>query len=185
MATAPRQITAFDMGSSALISKCGRYRYFLTRGWGDGGECTFIMLNPSVADAEEDDPTIRRCIGFARRSGYGSLRVVNLFALRATKPDELRLADDPVGPSNDEHIVTALGADLVIAAWGAHGGLHGRDQQVIDIFKFVMRANPKFTVHCLGHTQSGQPKHPLYLAKNSPLKVFWTAGSGNRMAGDG
>ncbi len=83
----------------AVISDCGRYRYRLTRRWGDGPLLSFIMLNPSTADAEVDDPTIRRCMGFARRDGYGGIVVGNLYAFRTTKPKALFAADNPLGPA--------------------------------------------------------------------------------------
>ena len=106
--------------ADAVISDCERYRYRLTRRWDDGPTCTFIMLNPSTADARKDDPTIRRCIGFARREGCAALLVINCFAFRATKPADLFAAEDPIGPENDRHIMAAsLDADgQVIAAWG-------------------------------------------------------------------
>jgi hypothetical protein len=117
--TAPR---LFDDSSGwADLSPCGTYRYLLGRRVGEGDRTAlFMMLNPSTADATEDDPTIRRCTGFARREGCGVLEVVNLFAYRATDPAELRTAPDPVGPANDHHIKAALGrVALVVVAWGA------------------------------------------------------------------
>src|SRR5262245_13227298 len=108
--------------SSAELSPCGRYRYALTRTWGDPKKVVcWVMLNPSTADADQDDPTIRRCLGFSRAWGAGGLVVVNLFALRATDPDQLRIAADPVGPDNDSHLSTAAFGRLVVAAWGARG----------------------------------------------------------------
>ena len=95
------------MKSDAVISDCGKYRYRLTRKWGYGRPCGFIMLNPSTADALHDDPTIRRCVGFAKAWGCGALIVVNLFAVRATSPREMMRADDPVGPENKEHVQRA------------------------------------------------------------------------------
>lgn len=143
---------------SALFDPRGRYRYQLKRRWGAGGrEIAFVMLNPSTAGAERDDPTIRRCGGFARAWGFSAMTVVNLFALRATDPARLRRARDPVGPENDEHIARAADScDAVVLAWEAHGALRGRDQDVLVLLRGC-RAT------CLGVTKSGQPRHPLYL----------------------
>jgi hypothetical protein len=95
--------------SGATFDPTGAYRYALWRVWdGNRPPLVFVMLNPSIADAERDDPTIRRCLGFACAWGYGALTVVNLFALRATCPHTLRRAADPVGPDNDEHLRAAL-----------------------------------------------------------------------------
>jgi hypothetical protein len=148
------------VSSSAVISPCETYRYELRRTW-DPNQPTvgWIMLNPSTADATLDDPTIRRCVGFARRWGYGGIVVRNLFALRATDPRALRTHPDPVGPANDRHLLNgARGGDaLTICAWGAHGSLHGRDRAVLDLFDAFVR------VHHLGLTKAGHPRHPLYL----------------------
>jgi hypothetical protein len=114
--------TLFDSQPGwADLSPCGTYRYLLGRRIGGGDRVgLWVMLNPSTADANEDDATIRRCIGFARREGCGLLEVVNLFAYRATDPAALRLADDPVGPANDHFISKAVErAALVVVAWGA------------------------------------------------------------------
>lgn len=87
----------------------------------------FVGLNPSTADELLDDPTIRRCVAFARSWGYGALCMTNLFAFRATDPDVMKSADDPVGPENDQHLQDlANGASVVIAAWGVHGTFGGR-----------------------------------------------------------
>ena len=121
-------------GSTAIISSCQRYRYTLTRTVGCAAKVvTFIMLNPSTADAREDDPTIRRCKGFARSLAAGKLIVVNLFAFRATKPKVLLAEKEPVGPENNDHIRCAAeeahnSGGMVIAAWGAHGGHRDRDK---------------------------------------------------------
>ena len=92
------------MQRDALFSPCGTYRYRLTRRWAEGPAVAFIMLNPSTADGSVDDPTIRRCIGYGQSWGYGALAVGNLYAFRATEPQELRRARDPIGPDNDRHL---------------------------------------------------------------------------------
>lgn len=149
---------------SAVISSCGRYRYALSRQTGllnAGGTVLFIMLNPSTADAETDDPTIRRCLGFARRWGYRRLDVANLYAWRATDPARLHDAADPVGPENDQWIARlACRARLVIVAWGAN--LHPQPRRVgrvCDLLDHYRRP-----VRCLGLTQHGHPRHPVRLA---------------------
>lgn len=145
-----------------------RYRYTLSRRFPEGtGTCLFVMLNPSTADSRRDDPTIRRCIGFARRWGFGQLRVVNLFALRATDPRGLRGAREPthvVGPRNDAVLHREVRrADVVVAAWGAHGTLHDRAARVLE-------GLPDVDWQCLGTTRTGQPRHPLMLRGDTKLR---------------
>lgn len=119
----------------------------------------FVGLNPSTADAEQDDPTIRRCIGFAKEWGYGELLMGNLFAFRATNPAIMAAADDPIGPDNDMWLnELAEEASLVIAAWGAHPIATSRAQQVVETLD---------DVKCLGVTKGGHPRHPLYLPKTA------------------
>lgn len=149
---------------SAIFSDCERYRYRLTRWLGiQSPLCTFIMLNPSTATAEEDDPTIRRCIGFAGAMGCGRLVVANIFAWRATKPADMRAAADPVGPENDAHIEriardTAETGGKLICAWGTHGGFRDRDHAVM-----AMLATLPIEPMSLGETSAYFPRHPLYL----------------------
>lgn len=171
------------METGAVLSPCGQYRYCLSRSWLLGeGTVLFIMLNPSTADAETDDPTIRRCIGFARRWGYRQLLVGNLFAWRATNPRELRRVSDPVGPENDHHLVEmSVGADAVIAAWGAHGVYRNRSQHVLGLLR-----NPE----SLGLTKQGHPRHPLYLRADAAREVIHVGTHGTlagipRMADEG
>jgi len=160
----------------ALFDATGARRYRLWRRWAvTAPRVVFIMLNPSTADAARDDPTIRRCVGFARRWGFGSVEVVNLFAYRATRPAALRRVGDPVGRSNDTHILEAVRrARRVVAAWGDQGRLFGRDAEVIDRLRDVAR------LWCLGTTRLGCPRHPLYLRGTTSLEPF---GSSRRSAG--
>lgn len=149
------------MKTGAELSPCGTYRYSLWRAWGDGPRAVFVMLNPSTADAARDDPTIRRCIGFARAWGFNGLEVVNLFALRATNPEALYLHADPVGPENDDAIATACnGAGIVVAAWGVHGAWKDRGQEIAQRIAY----GGGVALHHLGLTKGGHPRHPLYLA---------------------
>lgn len=158
--------------SEAVYSPDLRHRYLLTRRWGTGGTtATFIMLNPSTATAQEDDPTIRRCIGYARDWGHSELVVVNLFAYRATKPMALREADDMVGPRNDYMLLRVCQPEwLTVAAWGAFGNLNGRGQQVAD-----MLTDAGVDLSCLGVTASGQPRHPLYMLGNLTPQLYLAA----------
>lgn len=143
---------------SAVISPCGLYRYTLTRRWGSGQTVNFIMLNPSTADASVDDPTIRRCIGFAKSWRLAGLVVTNLFAFRATDPADLWKAADPVGPENDRHIwEQAAEASLVICAWGNHGAKNGHADAVR-----AMLGTIGVELYALKLTGEGQPIHPLY-----------------------
>lgn len=155
------------MEKAAEISSCGRYRYTLARIWDPDLPCVaFIGLNPSTADATQDDPTLNRCIQYAEAWGYGGVWMVNLFAFRATSPGDMKSADDPVGPDNDVALQSVCGAaDLVIAAWGNHGSFHKRSHQVRAMLKGL---------HCLKVNKTGEPAHPLYQRKSAlpaPLPV--------------
>jgi hypothetical protein len=148
---------------NARLSACGTYRYELSREWQDGeGSVLFIMLNPSTADANANDPTIRRCMGFARAWGCRRLEIRNLFAYRATDPADMVAAHmrrvDIVGPENNRSIEVAASEarnDYVIVAWGAHRLADFRGRDVLELFR-----RPPF---CLGVSKSGAPKHPLYI----------------------
>ena len=156
--------------SSAIISDCGLYRYQLTRTWGEEKPAVFVMLNPSTADALEDDATIRRCIGFAKKWNCGGIVVVNLFAYRATKPKELLSATDPQGPDNLTHIFnTVQAARLIVCAWGAYNKLNGQDKKVITCIRGAIKMAD---VVCLGTTRDGHPRHPLYLPKDAVMQAY-------------
>jgi hypothetical protein len=146
-----------SMDHDAVISKDGLYRYWLSRTIAPmGKKVTFIGLNPSTADAIHNDPTISRCISFAKQWGASTLIVVNLFAYRSTDPRALKVASDPVGPENDTWLKKAVTqSDLVVAAWGNGGNLNGRAELVKSMF-------PK-QLHALRLTKQGMPGHPLYL----------------------
>ena len=159
----------------ALFSPCNRYRYTLWREWDEkwkitDGQVLFIMLNPSTADAQVLDPTVRRCLGYAMDWGFKRMMVANLFALRSTDPAALRQEQDPVGPDNDLAIsVGAATSTLVVAAWGTHGTLKGRDQTVIEIIRKWK------DLYCLTLTKEGIPGHPLYLKKDLKPALFMGA----------
>jgi hypothetical protein len=147
---------------SAYISDCGTYRYNLYRTWAWPGKvCPVVMVNPSTADAEVDDPTILRLMAFARRWGYGTLYVLNLFALRSPDPEYLDVHPDPVGPCNEAQLYSMLfraaKAEIpVLCAWGNNGVRRGRDQAFL---KEARKYGAKLV--CLGLTEAGNPKHPL------------------------
>jgi len=155
------------MEKSAIISSCEKYRYELVRSWASNRPCCFIGLNPSTADASDDDPTIRRCIGFARDWGCGSLIMTNLYAYRATNPQDMfkarKLGTDIVGPRNDEFLESVMDSGgLIVAAWGAHGNdsLKGKDLIQTGL------------LHHLGLNKNGSPKHPLYLRKDTQPQPY-------------
>ena len=165
--------TEIRVKRDAVMSECGRYRYRLGRCWGPGHYLLFVMLNPSTAGAEEDDPTIRRCIRFARDHHYDGIQVVNLYAYRATDPRDLKVAGYPVGEDNDNYIKAAVqGAGAVCVAWGDRARGLSRPIEVLDMIRRTGRA-----INCLAVTKRGLPSHPLMLAAECRLKPFGAANS--------
>lgn len=165
---------------AADISEDGRYRYHLSRFWDPAVHgLAFVMLNPSTADGSADDPTIRRCMRFARDLGFGGMYVVNLYAFRATKPADLWRAEDPVGPENDAYLKRAFLAAAavgkpVIAAWGANA----RPDRVAQVLDLPLARE---SLHAFGLTKGGAPRHPLYLRAESyptPLRTGQEADRG-------
>lgn len=163
------------MIGSADLSPCGTWRYQLQRTWNDDAPLmVFVMLNPSTADASTDDATLRACLRQARAKGFGRLRVLNLFALRATDPALLASATDPVGPHNEAALHDGLSGlhpdDRVVCAWGNGGHLRGRGLAVAG----QLRARG-LALHHLGLTAAGQPRHPLYVPQRQPVVRWGTA----------
>ncbi|MEV8394800.1 MULTISPECIES: DUF1643 domain-containing protein [unclassified Streptomyces] len=161
----PRPITH----RTAEISDCGRYRYRLTREWSDARPATFVMLNPSTADADQDDATVRKCTRYAQRWGCGSLVVVNLYAWRATDPRTVPAGPEAVGPDNNSWLtqtaLDALDADgPLVAAWGTHAS----EQRVADVL--MLPGMGRLTA--LSVTRDGHPGHPLYLRGEAQLVVW-------------
>lgn len=160
------KIAYFEM--SAEFSDGGLYRYRLDRAWqiDNPRRLVVIGLNPSTADESADDPTIRRCVGFAKREGCGGLIMVNLYAYRATRPADLFRAKDPLGDGNDSTLrhVCVGGGRIVVAAWGVRGAPQNRGS---DVLRMLRRNGVE--VHHLGLTKDGHPKHPLYLPATAPL----------------
>lgn len=160
----------FDpLASDARVSPCGRYRYTLERRWSRAARLLWVMLNPSTADAERDDPTIRRCVGFARAWGYGGITVVNLFAWRATDPSELRDVADPVGPENNEVIEEALNAHAsCVAAWGQTKYAEPLRVSLVE----QLASGAGRALYCLGVNKDGSPKHPLFVPGTARLRAW-------------
>jgi len=157
-----------EVRKHASISECRKFRYRLWREWGCGSPLLFVMLNPSTADAVEDDATIRRCIRFAEAHNFGRMEVVNLFAYRATDPKDLRRAGYPVGPENDRHIAEAvMDSAAVCLAWGAHAAGLARPGEVMKLLH-SMKVRPQ----CLRVTRGGYPQHPLMLPSSCRLIPF-------------
>lgn len=153
----------------ATFSSCRRYRYLLWRTWDEPlGSCLFVMLNPSTADERVLDPTLRRCLGYARAWGRGGFHVANLFALRSTDPARLRAVEDPEGPENERHLVEAARASdgLVVCAWGVHGAYRNQASRVERLLA------PEADLRVLRLTKAGHPSHPLYLPAHLQPQVW-------------
>lgn len=162
------------MITDAIMSDDGRYRYTLIRQWNSRPLMVWCMLNPSTADAAQDDPTIRRCISFAVREGYGGIHVVNLMAYRATYPAAALSAPDPCGPRNDEHLrLAAQQCDCIVVAWGARA-----TRSLVERAVLSFRGGGAQEFRCLGTTQDGNPRHPLYVRSNEPFKWWALPGAG-------
>lgn len=146
----------------AIFSECRRYRYSLTRVWAEErGYVVWIMLNPSTADENRLDNTLRRCLRYSHDWGYGGFEIVNLFAHRATDPIAMKAAPEPIGPDNDEHIMAACQrrrTRLVMVGWGAHGKHMGRGRAVLEMLDSI-----NVPLHYLKLTTDGLPCHPLFL----------------------
>lgn len=157
------------MTGGAVISDCEMYRYSLWRQWNanEHGYAMFIGLNPSVADAVKDDPTIRRCRNFAASWGDAGLVMVNLFAYRATEPKQMMSSNcDVVGPNNDAHLLAmASRATTIVCAWGTNGDYQGRDKEVLYLLRH-------YHMKCLDITVGGHPWHPLYMKQDTRLKNY-------------
>ena len=165
-----RQSNVDGIEYGVVFDVSGRYRYSLWRAWSAyHPRIAFVLLNPSTADEQRNDPTIRRCMGFARAWNFGSMEVVNLFAYRATDYRELFKVNDPIGEENNRFLMQAVErCSTVVLGWGAKGPLLGRDRQVISLFAGLK------DVYCLGITKDGQPRHPLYVKGDTSLVPFFS-----------
>jgi hypothetical protein len=147
---------------SATADMRGEYRYSLNRVWDLAlPMITFVLLNPSTADAVQLDPTLRRCVGFAKREGYGGMVILNLYAFRTKDPKVVLAAVDPVGPDNDRVLADVTGT--VVAGWGTNAD----PARVTQALALLPR------LHALGVTKDGHPRHPLYVRADAPL-IEWT-----------
>jgi hypothetical protein len=146
---------------SATADIRDEYRYTLTRIWDSAlPMITFVLLNPSTADAVELDPTLRRCVGFAKREGNGGMVILNLYAFRTKDPKVLMAAANPVGPDNDRVLAEITGT--VVAGWGTNA----HPARVAQALALLPR------LHALGVTKDGHPRHPLYVPADAPL-IEW------------
>lgn len=163
------------MSDTAEFSPCRTWRYTLNREWGDGPKVAFLMANPSTADESRDDPTIRKCRGFSQRWGYGSMVILNLFAIRGTDPRIIGQSEDPVGPDNDHWIRESLaGCDEVICAWGCGQWIKGRNaSRPIHVVANILTDYPKIKVWCLGLRKDEHPRHPLMLSYATERRSLW------------
>jgi hypothetical protein len=168
----------------AEISPCGLFRWRLSRQWEPGGAelpeggtlvarpaMCIIGLNPSKADGQTDDPTVRRGMAFAKRESCKRLEMANLGAYRATSPDDFLAASDPLGPDSLEAIMDAAEAsDIVVVAWGARAKVDWLADRAADVLEMLHRIGrpPK----CFRLTKDGHPEHPLYIPGDAPLIPF-------------
>lgn len=157
---------ASDMSTSAVLSDEREYRYQLLRSWdSEKPTLAFIMLNPSTADEIKDDPTIRRCVGYAEDWGFGKLIVGNLYAYRTSDPEELNKIENPIGPKNDKYLKDICDkADKVLVAWGANEAVENREVEVAEFLDSELYA--------LNTTKHGHPNHPLYQPKDIEPEVW-------------
>lgn len=149
-----------------VFSPCHKYRYTLECRWGRGRPAMWIGLNPSTADTQKLDPTLRRIREFTKKFGFSAFVMTNLFAWRATVPTDMMMAAEPVGKDNDEMLLqTADKAGVVIAAWGTDGCFRGRDES-------VSRLLHRYQLNCVEITKHGHPRHPLYVKGEAELIMF-------------
>ena len=156
--------------SNAYFSPCRKWRYFLHRVWAPEEQFLLVIgLNPSTADDLQPDPTVTRCINFAKRWGFGGLIMMNSFAIRGTDPKVLKKVTDPVGPEND-YWLRVMTADAqvgrILLAWGNHGLLFNRQEQVLTLIR------PHTEPVCFGVTKEAAPRHPLYLKNETKVEFF-------------
>lgn len=159
--------------SGAIVSDCSKYRYCLWRKWNPNlPMMVWVMLNPSTADANLDDPTIRRCTGFAKGYDCGGIQVYNIFAFRSSDPDLLKNENDPFGPKNHLYLNNIRDdgrKKIIVCGWGSKGWSIKPLQYAYFKAKEILEG---LDLKCFGVTQHGHPKHPLYLPANSRLTDY-------------
>ncbi len=149
---------------SAVVSKCGQYRYMLRRGTPSG--VAFVLLNPSTADHTREDPTTRRLMAFAAFWGFGGYDLFNVGAGRATKPSDWLKMPDPFGPDNEFYLQLAAGYSTLVVAWG-----NNAPPEVARATALRLGAGRRM-LYCLGVNANGSPKHPLYVKGDTPLRPW-------------
>lgn len=170
------------MQNQCQFSPCRKYRYSLLHQWDelfDRRRALFICLNPSTADENQLDPTLTRIRSFCQRLGTNEFLMLNIFAYRATDPQDMMAVDDPVGSENDTHITEAIeeayelnGRQLdIVCGWGNHG-LHLNRQSACLELLAEFRNLPNLRISCLGKNTNDTPKHPLYIAANKEFEAF-------------
>jgi len=148
----------------AILDETRTYRYMLKRQWGEDNNnfVNFVLLNPSTANEERDDPTVMACIALAQNMGFDGLYITNLFALRTKNPDTLKQNKNPIGDKNDTFIKRyALKSKRIIIAWGNHGEFLRRGEKVIHIISQIQ------VPYCFEITKKGNPRHPLYIKRST------------------
>jgi hypothetical protein len=165
-----RQNNVDGIEYGAVFDVNDKYRYSLWRAWSTyHPRIVFVLLNPSTANEHKNDPTILRCMGFARAWNFGSMEVVNLFAFKATDYRELLKVQDPTGEENNRFLMQAVErCSTVVLGWGNRGKFLNRDRQVLSLLA------DRSDVHCLGITKDGQPRHPLYVKGDTSLVPFFS-----------
>ena len=162
------------MEETAIFSRCRTWRYTLNRRWSEATRVVFLLCNPSTADEAQDDPTLRRCRGFAQSWGYGGMTILNLFAIRGTDPRILARVEDPVGPENDANILRTLeDCQLLVCAWGCGGHMKGElRKRPATVVSMIRSRFPYLAIGCLGYTADGTPRHPLMLKSSTTIQYF-------------
>lgn len=160
-------VTMKSETGGAVFDRSRAYRYLLWRTLENSVQSSdanllVVMLNPNTADAERNDPTIRRCISFAQSWGFSRLEVVNLFAVKTPNPAQLKGFKDAIGKENDRFILEAAEkAGRIVVAWGNHGRMDERDREVTSLLRSAAKTSVQLL--CFGTTKFGNPRHPLYV----------------------
>lgn len=158
------------MNKGAEFSECGNYRYVLWRQWNEAAPYIMcIGLNPSTANADEDDPTIRNLIELMKNNGYGGLRMTNLFALISPHPEDLRTSPDPLKENDAWLLVNSMMCSDICFCWGNFKQAIYRAKKLKDI----LYIHPLRQIKCFGKNSNGSPKHPLYLNRSTRLVNFF------------